>query len=99
MILLLPKRETNHPEMGKLVIDPTGNANSNPPSAASLKPNCCLILGILLAQLAKQIPAMKKKLAMAIRWVLGLIIASFIGAKIPQFYNFPDLGYICSPIG
>ena len=63
---LLPYFATNQPEMGKLIIEPTGNANKTPPKAASLKCSFALISGIRLAQLAKLIPAMKKKQATAI---------------------------------
>jgi hypothetical protein len=40
--------------------EPIGRKKRSPPNAASLNPNCILISGIRLAQLAKQIPVRKK---------------------------------------
>lgn len=52
-------------------MDPTGSANNTEPSCASFKCRRCWMSGILDAQLAKQIPATKKKVLTAIRAVLG----------------------------
>ena len=58
---LLPCLAVKLPEIGIPTKDPIGRKNKMPPKAPSLKPNCILISGILLAQLAKQIPVKKKK--------------------------------------
>ena len=55
-----PNFETNQPEIGKLTIDPAGKAKSIPPNSASFNCSFSLISGIRLAQLAKEIPAIKK---------------------------------------
>ena len=52
--------EVKLPEIGMPKNEPTGKNNSIAPNSASFKPNCILISGILLAQLAKQIPVKKK---------------------------------------
>jgi hypothetical protein len=53
--------EVKLPEIGMPKNEPTGKNNSIAPNSASFNPNCILISGILLAQLAKQIPVKKKK--------------------------------------
>ena len=60
-IFLLPCFAVKLPEMGIPKNDPIGRKNNSPPNAPSLNPKCILISGILLAQLAKQIPVKKKK--------------------------------------
>jgi hypothetical protein len=53
--------ETNHPEIGSPIKEPTGIANRILPNSASLNPKAVLIVGILEAQVAKLNPEMKKK--------------------------------------
>ena len=59
-ILLLPCLVVKLPEMGIPINDPNGRNKSMPPNCASDNPNDNLISGILLAQLAKQMPVKKK---------------------------------------
>jgi len=77
MVLLL-KRVTAQPETGKLSINPQGRASSTAPNPASLNPNCNLISGIRLAQLAKQIPAIKKKTATDILFTFRVRLACML---------------------
>ncbi len=65
--ILLPKRDTSQPEIGRLIIKPTGNANNTPPRPASLKCNLFWMSGMRLAHVAKVRPATKKKTLVAIR--------------------------------
>ena len=58
------------PEMGIPKKVPIGKNKSKAPNSASFNPNCILISGIRLAQLAKQIPVKKKKPDNAIRLTL-----------------------------
>lgn len=69
-ILLLPYMDVKLPEIGMPKNEPTGKNNSIAPNSASFNPNCILMSGILLAQLAKQIPVKKKKPDKTIRLVL-----------------------------
>jgi hypothetical protein len=50
-----------YPEMGRLVIEPRGSANSTAPKPPSLRCSLFFISGILLAHEAKVKPAIKKK--------------------------------------
>jgi hypothetical protein len=59
-ILLLPCLAVKLPEMGIPKKEPRGRNKSIPPNCASVKPKANLMSGILLAQLAKQIPVKKK---------------------------------------
>jgi hypothetical protein len=55
-ILLLPYLEVKLPEIGIPINEPNGRNNSIPPNCASVNPRANLMSGILLAQLAKQMP-------------------------------------------
>jgi hypothetical protein len=57
-----------HPVKGRLTMVPAGRANRIKPNVPSLKWRFVLMVGILLAQLAKLNPLIKKKQAIAIRW-------------------------------
>lgn len=80
-IFLLPNLATSQPDKGKLSIDPTGNANKTPPSAASFKCSLDLRSGIRLAQLAKLSPAIKKKAETAARLALIETAVALMGAN------------------
>ena len=77
-IFLLPYLAVNEPEIGIPIKDPIGRKNKSPPKAPSLNPNCILISGIRLAQLAKHIPVRKKKPDKTIRLVEGEIVLTVI---------------------
>jgi hypothetical protein len=69
---LLPKRETSHPDKGRLNIKPAGSEKSTPPSPASLKFNFAWIAGMRLAQVEKISPSIKKKTLVAILYFLKM---------------------------
>jgi hypothetical protein len=77
-IFLLPYLAVKVPEIGMPKKEPMGKKNNKPPKAPSLNPNCILISGIRLAQLAKQIPVRKKKPDKTIRLVVGEIVLRVI---------------------
>ncbi len=68
---LLPKRETSHPETGRLVINPAGSANETAPSPPSDKCNFAWMAGIRLAHVENVNPAIKKNTLVAIRYFLN----------------------------
>jgi hypothetical protein len=55
-IKLLPCLAVKLPDIGIPKKEPNGKNKSMPPNCASVKPRANLISGILLAQLAKQMP-------------------------------------------
>jgi hypothetical protein len=55
-MILLPYLDVKLPEIGIPKNEPNGRNKSIPPNCASVKPRANLMSGILLAQLAKQIP-------------------------------------------
>jgi hypothetical protein len=59
-MILLPYLDVKLPEIGIPKNDPNGRNKSIPPNCASVKPRANLMSGILLAQLAKQMPVKKK---------------------------------------
>jgi hypothetical protein len=74
---LLPNRAAILPLNGIIVICPNGSINSKDPSIPSDNSRCALISGILLAQLPKQIP-MIKKYTVSENLVLFLLASSII---------------------
>ena len=75
-IILLPFLAVKLPEIGM----PT-KENKMPPKAPSLKPNCILISGIRLAQLAKQIPVRKKKPDKTTRLAVRDLVLAFMAQR------------------
>ena len=65
---LLSKRATNHPDTGRPMRELMGINNNMVPSCASLYPKNVLIVGILEAQVEKQIPERKKKMLKKMRY-------------------------------
>jgi hypothetical protein len=95
-IFLLPYLAVKVPEIGIPKKEPIGRKNNSPPNAPSLKPNCILISGIRLAQLAKQMPVRKKKPDKTMRLVVGEIVLSVIRQRWGFSGNwaiFADLSY------
>ena len=80
-ITLLPCLAVKLPEMGMPTKEPIGRKNKMPPKAPSLKPNCILISGIRLAQLAKQIPVRKKKPDKTTRRAVRDLVLSFMAQR------------------
>ena len=80
-ITLLPCLAVKLPEMGIPTKEPIGRKNKMPPKAPSLKPNCILISGIRLAQLAKQIPVRKKKPDKTTRRAVRDLVLSFMAQR------------------
>jgi hypothetical protein len=54
--MLLPYLDVKLPDIGIPINEPNGKNKSIPPNCASVKPRANLMSGILLAQLAKQMP-------------------------------------------
>ena len=81
IIFLLPFFAVKLPEIGMPTNEPIGRKNKIPPKAPSLKPNCILISGIRLAQLAKQIPVRKKKPDQTTRLAVRDIVLAFMAQR------------------
>ena len=58
--ILLSKRDTNHPEMGRPINELTGIASSKLPSSASFRLKIVLMVGMREAHVEKQNPERKK---------------------------------------
>ena len=78
---LLPCLAVKLPEIGIPINEPIGRKNKIPPKAPSLKPNCILMSGIRLAQLAKQIPVRKKKPDKTTRRAVRDIVLAFMAQR------------------
>ena len=70
MIFLLPNFAIAQPEKGMENRRPTGIDKRTIPNAPFVSPNCCWILGILDAQVAKHRPCRKNMIPTAILYVL-----------------------------
>ena len=81
IIFLLPCLAVKLPEIGIPRKEPIGRKNKMPPKAPSLKPNCILMSGIRLAQLAKQIPVKKKKPDKTTRRAVRDIVLAFMAQR------------------
>ena len=80
---LLSNFETSHPEMGNPIMEVMGIAKRIVPSSASFKLKKVFIVGILEAQVEKQIPERKKYILKAIRCFDRVSIAhQFVNAKV-----------------
>ncbi len=98
-MVLLPYFAVKLPEIGMPKKEPIGKKNKNAPNAPSLNPKCVLMSGILLAQLAKQMPVKKKYPESIILLNCGVIPIGVIPQRWGFSRNwviFADLSYFNS---
>ncbi len=81
MTLRLSNFDTSQPEMGKPTIFPNGITKSRLPNSASLRSYNSFTEGILDAQVANEIPLIKKQILNAMRC---LCLASILDHKLPK---------------
>ena len=81
----LSYRATNHPDMGRPISELIGMNKRIVPSSASLNPKKLFIVGILEAQLEKQIPERKKNTLRKIRCLLLESMLPEFGVKLENW--------------